>query len=53
MVSTMHFQELWDKYEKGMINKNLEVFPQRKWEGRIWDASYKNREKYEGLSAKE
>ena len=26
MVSIMHFQELWDKYEKGMINRNLEIF---------------------------
>lgn len=54
MGFTIHFQELHDKYEKGMINKNLELFSQGKWEGRIRDASYKKREKkYETLSPKE
>ena len=54
MVSIMHFQELWDKYEKGMTNRNLEVFFFTKEMGREnIDASYEKRKKHENLYLKE
>lgn len=46
IVSTIHLQVLHNKHKKGTIDKNLDFFfSQRKWEGRIWDASYKKGEK--------